>query len=491
MTKKTEYQVFENDSIAEQIINNANEGIVVYGPDLHYKFWNHYMEQLSGKLASDVVGKHPLEVFPFLKEMGLIERLQKVMSGEKVDPVDFPYFVSGTSKKGWTLDSNIALRNEKGEIIAILGTVIDITNRKRTEEKLQESEEKYRQIFSVASDAIILIDSGTGKIIETNKSFLDLYGYTHKEVVNMNISNFSAEPDKTKASLAEMIAGGKNLVPLRYHRKKNGMVFPIEISSCFFTLRGRGVVVGMVRDISEREEANKKIGEKNKELLEVNEEKDKFFSIIAHDLRSPFNSLLGLTEILASEAPEMEKDDIVKIAIVLNKSASNMYNLLENLLEWAIINRGLIDLKPEIFSFGKAVEESVELSKESAKVKGITIENQINEDFQIYGDQRLLKLVVRNLLSNAIKFTSKEGKVTISEKDSVISVADTGIGMDKKMVDTLFQVGTKNGRSGTNNELSSGLGLVLCKEYVEKNGGKIWAESEEGKGSNFYFTIKK
>ncbi|MFA6995559.1 MAG: PAS domain-containing sensor histidine kinase [Patescibacteria group bacterium] len=489
--KESENEVFDNSSVVEQIITSAHEGIIVYGPDLRYQFWNQYMENLTGKSAGEVLGKHPLEVFPFLREVGIVERLQKVIVGGKVNSIDFSYDDLKTNKRRWSLDSNIALKNKKGEIVGILGTVIDITDRKLMERQWQESEEKYHQVFSTVNDAIVLVDSATGKIIDVNMSFLDLYGYSREEILSMNITDISAEEEKTKDSIAGVITGEVKFVPVRYHKKKNGIIFPVEISSCFFITNGQGVVCGMYRDISEREKVNQMIAEKNKELLKVNEEKDKFFSIIAHDLRSPFGYFLNLTEILVKETLDMKKDEIVEIATGLNNSARGIYILLENLLEWSMINRGVVDCYSEIFSLGQIVKECVELVKGAALIKKIDIENKIDQNFQIYGDQRMLKLVVRNLLSNAIKFTLPGGRVIIRAENSVVMISDSGIGMNKKMVDTLFQFGAKNGRRGTDNETSSGLGLVLCKEYVEKNGGKLWVESEEGKGGTFFFTIKK
>jgi len=231
-----------------------------------------------------------------------------------------------------------------------------------------------------------------------------------------------------------------------------------------------------------------------KELQRINAEKDRFFSIIAHDLRGPFSSFLGVTQLLDEKLSELTKEDIQDFAASMRISATNLFSLLENLLQWAKIKQGLIPFEPTNMLLFKIAEESIVNVHEPAKNKGIEIVNDIEDGVEVYADKNMLQTVIRNLVSNAIKFTPKGGKISINakvgeDKTAEISVKDSGIGMNQTMVANLFRLDVRTNRPGTEGEASTGLGLILCKDFIEKQGGKIWVESEEGKGSVFYFTV--
>jgi signal transduction histidine kinase len=236
------------------------------------------------------------------------------------------------------------------------------------------------------------------------------------------------------------------------------------------------------------------LNESEKRLLKLNSEKDKFFSIIAHDLRGPFNGFLGLTQIMTEELDTLSKEDLIGMTKGLEKSASNLFCLLENLLHWARMQQGLIPFNPIGVQLLAVVNESIALLFEQAKIKGVDITVDISADISVFADINMLQTIIRNLVSNALKFTHKGGKVTISAStgdDSKVAVAiqDTGIGLSREMVDNLFRLDVQTSRPGTDGESSSGLGLLLCKEFVEKHGDKISVKSKEGKGSTFSFTI--
>lgn len=244
----------------------------------------------------------------------------------------------------------------------------------------------------------------------------------------------------------------------------------------------------------ERIEAEEEIKHQNEELQKLIASKDKFFSIIAHDLRSPFNGFLGLTQIMAEELPSLTMSEIQKIAVGLRDSATNLFRLLENLLSWSRMQQGLIPFHPEIALLLPIVEESVEMLHDVAKNKGIELAYDIQDDLSVFADSNLLQTVIRNLVSNAIKFTPFGGSVQVSAKanqagEVEISIKDSGIGISASMIGDLFRLDSKAGRKGTAGEPSTGLGLLLCKEFVGIHGGTIWVKSEEGKGSVFTFTI--
>lgn len=234
--------------------------------------------------------------------------------------------------------------------------------------------------------------------------------------------------------------------------------------------------------------------EQSSKLQQLNIEKDKFFSIIAHDLRGPIGGLMSLSELMADETEEFTPEEKKEMMLALNRSSVSVFSLLENLLEWARMQQGLISFHPEPIKLLPIIYESIIIVQEITKSKGIEIINESSATLEVHADKNMLQAILRNLVSNAIKFTPRGGKITVSASvtgnDAVeISVKDSGIGMSPAIRDNLFRLDVETNRKGTEDEPSSGLGLILVKEFVEKHGGKIRIESTEGQGSNFKFTI--
>lgn len=249
-------------------------------------------------------------------------------------------------------------------------------------------------------------------------------------------------------------------------------------------------------------ELNNKLLESEEQLIEavdalkiVSAEKDKFFSIIAHDLRSPFNGFLGLTRMMSEDVEEMPREEIKSLLDSLRDSAQSFYELLENLLSWAKIQRGVMDYKPENTYLYMVADSIIDSQLANTTLKRITVENNIEADVEVFTDYFILNTVIRNLLSNAIKFTTEGGCITFDAKLNgdkyIVSIKDTGIGMPESLVSKIFVIGEKTSREGTNGERSSGLGLLLCKDYIELNGGNIFIESEENIGTTISFTLPK
>jgi signal transduction histidine kinase len=247
-------------------------------------------------------------------------------------------------------------------------------------------------------------------------------------------------------------------------------------------------------DITELKIAEAEIKKTNEELIRLNTEKDKFFSIIAHDLRGPFSSFMELTRFMAEELSHLTTAEIKRMSTSMMNSAHKLYGLLENLLEWAKLRQDLLPFNPKLVHLHLLVNESLETIMESAANKEIVITNAIPVNTSLLADPGMLQSVIRNLATNAVKFTPKGGKITLSAKTAAdkgvdISVKDTGIGMNPDMIKNLFQLDQQPNRKGTEGEPSSGLGLILCKEFIEKHGGKLRVESVPGDGSTFSFSI--
>lgn len=230
-------------------------------------------------------------------------------------------------------------------------------------------------------------------------------------------------------------------------------------------------------------------------LAEANATKDKFFSIIAHDLRNPFNHLLGFSELLIDQFDSLEPSKKKEFLENIHVSLQHVYRLLENLLSWSRVQLGTFEWTPEPIDLKRVVNDSILLLKAQAETKRIGLFSEIADPFVAFADLNMIETVVRNLITNAVKFTPENGKVWLEaaslENCIEISVKDTGIGIADDQIERLFKTGIKYTRTGTNNETGTGLGLILCKEFVEKNGGRIWVESSVGKGSCFRFSIPR
>lgn len=259
----------------------------------------------------------------------------------------------------------------------------------------------------------------------------------------------------------------------------------------------------MIESLREKKRLEEKIKLQNEQLTALNAEKDKFFSIIAHDLRSPFSAFLGFTELMVMELDNLPQNDLRDLATSVRNSAFSLYNLLENLLEWSILQRNLAQFEPQMFLLKPFAAEMILHFNESANKKNIEITLQAPDHLQIVADKNMLGSIIRNLVSNAVKFTTTGGKITVAAKQTAnncieISVNDTGIGMDEALVGKLFKLAEVTNRRGTHGESSTGLGLFLCKDFVEKHNGTIWVESQaeneatgQKGGTTFYFTIPK
>ncbi|MFZ4572532.1 MAG: ABC transporter substrate-binding protein [Bacteroidales bacterium] len=374
----------------------------------------------------------------------------------------------------------------------------EIRNRLKTEKDLHDSDLQYRAILAASPDNITITDL-EGRILMVSPAGVKMFGgEVQEEFIGLTLSDFIAPVDLERAhSNIMLMFQGIMQGPGKYQGlRANGTIFDIEVNGEFIRNAGGQPLqmIFVVRDISDRKLAESELKIKNEQLIQANAEKDKFFSIIAHDLRSPFNGFLGLTQLMADDLPQMSLAETQTITIDLRNSASNLFRLLENLLDWSRMEQGLIPFNPDVVQLLPFVNESLSMTMESAKIKGIEISCDIPEGMEVVADRNMLQTVIRNLVSNAVKFTRKAGNIRLSaiasgEKNVEISISDTGIGMSQEMVNGLFLLDSQTNRQGTGGEPSTGLGLIICKDFIEKHGGKLYVRSEEGKGSTFYFTV--
>ena len=386
----------------------------------------------------------------------------------------------------------------KNEVLSI---VRDITDRKLAEEELLNRKQQYDELVSKIPVGIYILHT------KSDGAFaLDYVSPRMAKMLSLSVKSLLADNQTIfKAIHPDDVDGFRTLSQdgIFKHRPFNwkgrivadGNVKWMHFRSTPEPLEdGDTLWHGLIVDITERVNAEQEIELKNEELTSLIAEKDKFFSVLAHDLRSPFNSILGFTQMLEEDLPNMEFDQIKHIVSVLRNSAFGAYSLLENLLEWSRMKRGITNFSPEQFLLQSNIEVSLQSVMELARKKWIEVSINIPEELQAFADPNMLGSIIRNLTTNAIKFTPKYGTVLISaqvndDQNIEISVKDSGIGMNQNILSKLFSNDELANRRGTDGESSSGLGLIICKDFVEKHGGKIWAKSEVGKGSTLYFTL--
>ncbi|MBN1632670.1 MAG: PAS domain S-box protein [Ignavibacteria bacterium] len=383
----------------------------------------------------------------------------------------------------------------KGEVVKATGYVMDITKQKRAEIALRTSERKFRNLVEQAGEMMFLHNS-EGFILDVNQAAVNQTGYSRDELLNLSV--YDIDPDAgirhDKINFWELLKDTDKKTFETRHKRKDGSIYPAEITIGKIQFDDDFYILALARDISERKKTEEEILKSRENLIRMNAEKDKFFSIMAHDLRTPFTAFLGYTELIAEELHTMTLEEIQNMINIIRKSASNLYSLLDNLLQWSKLQRGVTTLKPERFNLLSTIRKSIDSSAESANNKKIEIIYSVPERTEIYADIHMFESIMRNLVSNAVKFTNRGGQILISArlkdgKKAEISVKDTGIGINKNILEKMFHLDGNISRKGTEGELSTGLGLILCKEFIEKHGEKISIESEEGKGSTFSFTM--
>lgn len=390
---------------------------------------------------------------------------------------------------------NISLLDKLGEEEQgiLISNWHDISNRKIAEKAIKDSEKKYRELIEKLTDGVY-ISTHEGKFLEVNKAMVDILGYDSKEeLLNIDIKTqlYFEEKERESADLEEML---EEMAIFRL-KKKDGTEIWVED-------HGRHVVdedgeilyhEGSLRDVTERKIANDELQRKSKELIQLNAEKDKFFSIIAHDLKSPFNGILGFSGLLAERMSEKEYEGIEKYAKIIHASSKHAMDLLTNLMEWASSQTGMMKFNPQYLEMTELISEVIDLLKISAKQKSISITSDIPRSVPVYADKDMINTVMRNLISNAIKFTNINGEVNISVEEKKgyleLSVSDNGIGISKNNIKKLFSIEGNYSAPGTMAEKGTGLGLILCSEFIKAHKGKIWAESKIGEGSTFTFSI--
>jgi PAS domain S-box-containing protein len=404
-------------------------------------------------------------------------------------------FPDGTFK--W-FQNNMLPVFKDDKLVALKGINLDITERKKAEESLKSINERFNLATTAASISVWEHDFITD-IIQVDDNFNKIYGNTQGNYqIEFNEFIKFIHPDDVDIIKINIEEGIKSDKSMNFEFRIIRLDGDIRNISAYGKITKDNTnkpvkYIGVNMDISEYKNAERVIKESETKLHQLNADKNRFISILGHDLKSPFNNLLGLSEVLTDEITSLKTEEIEDIAKDIQKSAKIANKLLDDILMWARTQQGKIPFKPQILNFKDIFKGTLEILTPNASAKNITINYSATDEINVFADIDMIKTVLRNLVSNAIKFTNNGGSINIDAKQNsenvIISVSDNGIGIPPENLTKLFDISEVITTTGTAKETGTGLGLLLCKEFVEKHGGKIWVESEVGKGSDFKFTL--
>jgi len=358
--------------------------------------------------------------------------------------------------------------------------------------KAELAEEKYANLYDFSPSGLISL-SVEGEIQGLNFSAAKMLDKERSRLINAKLLYFiSKETRPVFIQFFRRVCSGITSENCEVTLSVNGKP-PVMVSmDGVLCQKGTLCLLTMV-DITKRKQAELLIELKNKELSQLNAQKDKFFSIIAHDLKSPFSSILGFSQVLLDQVKDNNYQNIEQYATIIGQSSQKALDLLMNLMDWALSQTGKMEFRAEQFELAEVINEIMVLFDEIARQKSISITRVLPTNIPVCADKLMISTVLRNLISNAIKFTYPGGLITISairdNQEITISVSDNGLGIAGERISTLFRIDEGFSTPGTSKEKGTGLGLILCKEFVDKHGGRIWVESEEGKGSIFSIAL--
>jgi PAS domain S-box-containing protein len=359
--------------------------------------------------------------------------------------------------------------------------------------------EFYSQIINNLEDYAVLTMDNDLLINSWNTGAENIFQYTDVEMLGQHFSLIFTEQDvhdRIPFNEAEIAVKEGRAKDERWHIRKDGSTF--YASGLVFPLKDKnGVLIGFIkilRNVTAVKESQDAIKQYTKDLKDLNAHKDKTLSVLSHDLRTPLSVIVGVSHMLKSGTDNLEDEDVKEMVSILHQSSKDMVNMLDNLLEWARVKYAADIFSPEDLNLKNFVNKAYNLNKERADSKAINLQNTIEENLLVYADRNMLKSILQNLVSNAVKYTGKNGEIIASavrkDKMLVVSISDNGLGMTKEVQDKLFipqldalAEARKNKKEG------AGIGLLLVKEFLDKIGGDIWVESQEGEGSTFYFTL--
>lgn len=495
--KRAEQDLKESESKFKALFEQSAVGLAVTDIEGAFVKVNRHLCDMLGYSEEELLSKTVIDITHPDDMEKEIQIGDKVIRGKQDEIVMEKRYKTKNGDYIWAYMHTNFIRDKNGNPDYIIGAAIDITERKEAELALKESEEKFSVIFNMSQSLICVADINAATFKFINPSFKKVLGFSEEDLLGKPFYEFIHPDDleSTNRVVEKELKAGVHVIHFenRYICKDNTYRW-LDWNS--YPIPEKGITYAIAHDVTERKKsvlALKKSEESlqkyNAELMEANAEKDKFISVLAHDLKSPFNGIMGMSEILVDEFVDMDEDELRQALTSIRDSSKNTLKLLNNLLDWARSRRGKTPFKPNIDNIGDLVREIVDLFKTSADNKKVKLDVDIPNDIEAEVDWDMVQSIVRNLLSNAIKYSRENGTVRIklarNENCVEISIADEGAGIDENTLENLFNIGAAKSVIGTAGERGTGFGLLVCKEFAEKHGGSIEARSKLGEGSVF------
>lgn len=488
--KVTEEKLLENEELFRSaFISNASLMLVVSHPDGKILEVNPAFEKETGYKKEEVVGRTSKTIH--LWKTTTREQIYSLIAENGcVNNLDTYYFTKEGTRRNCLVNIAI-LKSNKGNSLFV--TINDTTNSNQALRSLKENEERFRFMAEGISD-IISLHSPTSDVIfqYISPALEQVLGVPPSQLIGRSPQEFINEQDSITGfygPLSRILSkeSSKEIIEYKISIQNKEVWLETGIKPM---LDSEGEIIRLVavsREITHRKRIEQ-------QLREVSTMKDKFLSIIAHDLKNPFNTLLGFSSLLKDNADRYAPERIKDFASEIYDAALGGVNLLDELLQWALVQSGRLTSTPDVYNLHENSIEIFELANIQAAAKHVLLINNIPTNIQVYADKRMDSTVLRNLISNAVKFTSKGGIVRVSAKQThnfvEVTVTDTGEGIPAEDIPKLFRIDVKPSEIGTSSaNKGTGLGLILCQEFVNKNGGTISAKSVFGQGSEFIYTI--
>tara|TARA_R110001583_G_scaffold13561_3_gene57951 strand:+ start:7405 stop:9435 length:2031 start_codon:yes stop_codon:yes gene_type:complete len=493
--KKTEEALKESEKRISTILETEPECVKILDLEGKLEYMNPAgLNMIGADNLDQVLGQSMLNLISEKYKKPFAELFLKTLDGGD-GKLEFE-IIGLKGRHIWLETNSVPIRLQNEEITGVLGITRDITDRKKAEKKLKKSLSLVTATLESTADGILVVDRKR-KVRRFNKRFVELWRISDAtmltrddETLLASVLDQLSEPENFLRKVERLyLTDDESFDVVRF---KDGRTF--EFYSQPQELDGRNIGrVWSFRDVTERKKAEEALKESKHQLEELNATKDKLFSIIGHDLRSPIGGLKQFVELTLSTSDLTDTHSIREILEDIQKSANTTYDLLENLLAWAKSQRNEVVFMPTRVNLHEIINACTSLLAETARDKNISIHNQSSPNQFVFADQNMLMTILRNLLTNAIKFTHPNKNIYLSVIDTgidiSISVKDEGVGINPENLDKLFKPNDFLTTFGTSGEKGTGLGLLLCKDFAEKHNGKIWVESELGKGSVFNFTL--
>ena len=484
--KRLMNELKESRKFLETIIENIPDALYLKDSQYHLSLVNQAYCDMTGLTKEEIIGK-----------VRLRETNEKIFKNGKLVEIPEQFFADKRGGSHYTHLKKVPLTDESGKITHVLTISRDITERKRAEEALLASEKKYRELVDTSVDGVISIDSQM-KIILWNPGAERIFGYTEKDMLGQSVIKITPERYRKaqEKGFAEFRKNGSGPVigkTLEFEGlRKDGTEFPLELSVSSRRIGEKHIATAIIRDITERKHAEEALHESHEKLKELDKLKTNFLNVAYHEMRSPLGPILASASLLEQGYLTAKQKRLV---FIIEQSVKQLEKLINRLLEVTRIDAGQVELRLKAVSIPEIVKNVLGYLKPLADAKKQSITIDVPEGIEIEGDEQKITAIFDNLVSNAIKYTGKNGKIDIKVadrggEDILVSIADTGTGISEEQLSRVFErffmADTSLSRKG-----GLGLGLSIVQEYVKLHGGKVWATSELGKGSNFFFIVPK